>query len=125
MTPSPLTPEDLQRIRDLAFGWGKVIARRAFGEGGPGPAVSFTALEDVACAAAQALTEGTLAHLLGQLAEGLGQQQPCPDCGQACPLKPVPRRLVVRGGTLSFDEPAFHCSACRRDFFPLATGAGP
>jgi hypothetical protein len=125
MARSGLTPEDLQQVRDLAFGWGRIVARRAFGEGGPGAGLDFTALEELAGAAAQGLTEGTLTHLLGQLARGIGQQQPCPDCGAACPVKPQPRRLVVRGGSLTFDEPAFRCPACRRDFFPLAARVGP
>ena len=37
MTRTRLNPEDLQNIRELAAGWGKIVARRAFGLfiGGP------------------------------------------------------------------------------------------
>src|SRR5947209_5581210 len=36
MASSQLTPQDLQKIRELAAQWGKIVARRAFGDSGPG-----------------------------------------------------------------------------------------
>ena len=71
-----LSPKDLQDIRDFAAQWGKIIARQAFGEAGPGTAVDFQAMEDVARAAAAGVAEGTLAVLLQQQADTLGTQQP-------------------------------------------------
>src|SRR5262249_57845148 len=53
-----LTPEMLQEIRDLAAGWGKIVARRAFGDEGPGLDVDFDMLEQIARAAAAGPTEG-------------------------------------------------------------------
>ena len=35
LTPS-FTPEEVQDIRDVAARWGKIVARRAFGDAGPG-----------------------------------------------------------------------------------------
>src|SRR5262249_42455421 len=78
------TPQELQKIRALAAGWGKIIARQAFGDDGPGLDVDFAAMEQLATAAAQGLTEGTLSRLLEQHARRLGAQQPCPDCGRLC-----------------------------------------
>jgi len=78
------TPELLQEIRDLAQGWGKIVARRAFGEGGPGLDVDFDTMEQVARIAAAGLTEGALASALEQQARALGDTQPCPACAWSC-----------------------------------------
>ena len=42
----------LQEIRELASRWGKIVARHAFGEAGPGTEVDLDAMEQVATAAA-------------------------------------------------------------------------
>jgi len=120
-----LTPEVLQEIRDLAAGWGKIVARRAFGADGPGLDVDFDMMEQVARAAAAGLTEGTLSIALGQQAGALGEQQPCPSCGAPCPVRRRPRELATPGATVTHDEPACYCPACRRDFFPPAAPAAP
>jgi hypothetical protein len=125
MARAPFTPQDLQQIRDLAAQWGKIVARRAFGEQGPGTDVDLTAMEEVALAAAAGLTEGTLATLLERQALLLGEEQACPACGRLCPVRREPRPLDVRGGSLQLSEPICHCPDCRRDFFPPADRAGP
>jgi hypothetical protein len=119
-TPSP---QKLQEIRELAAGWGKIIARRLFGEPGPGTQIDFQAMEQIAAAAAAGLTEGTLATLLEQQAKTLSNEQPCPDCGQLCPVGYEDRPLAVKGGQLSLHEPVCHCPSCRRDFFPPTASA--
>jgi hypothetical protein len=121
-TPSA---EKLQEIQQLAAGWGKIIARRVFGEAGPGTDLDFMALEQIAAAAARGLTEGTLASLVEQQAQTLPAEQPCPDCGRLCPVGSEPRPLTVRGGQLTLHEPVCHCPDCRRDFFPPADPAPP
>ena len=125
MARPELPPELLQEIRDLAAGWGKIVARRAFGDSGPGLDTDFEAMEQLAQAAAAGLTEGALAVLLEQQAQTLGEQAPCPDCGTLCALHREPRTLHRPGGTLPQSEPVGHCPACRRDFFPPATPAAP
>lgn len=122
MTAPKLTPQELLNIHELAAQWGKIVARRAFGDSGPGLGVDFFALEQVAEAAARGLTEGTLAALLEQQAQTLPAEQPCPDCGHLSAVGYEPRALTGRGGTLQYREPVCHCPACRRDFFPPATG---
>jgi hypothetical protein len=125
MTSSPLSPEELQNIHDVAAQWGTIVARRAFGTAGPGLDVDLFALEEVATAAARGLTEGTLATLLEQQAQALPAQVACPACGQHCPHHVEPRTLTAGGGTLSYHEPVAHCPACRRDFFPSAARPAP
>jgi hypothetical protein len=114
------TPEELQELRDLAAGWGKIVARRAFGDDGPDLEVDLDLMEQVAQAAAAGLNEGTLQLLLERQAARLGQQQPCPGCGRTCPVGRETRPLAVMGGTIRQDEPVCHCPDCRRDFFPPA-----
>ena len=69
MARSNIPPQKLQEIREFAAQWGKIVARRAFGESGPGLEVDFQAMEEVAAAAAAGLTEGTFTTLLEQQAQ--------------------------------------------------------
>ena len=119
------SPQQLQEIRDFAAQWGKIIARRACGQLGPGLDLDLDAMEQLAQAAAAGLTEGTLQTLLEQQADALGEQQPCPDCGRLCDLRTHERPLHVRGARLRQTEPVGHCPDCRRDFFPPAAPAAP
>jgi hypothetical protein len=125
MAAAKLSPQELQQLRDLAAQWGKVVARRAFGDQGPGLQTDLLALEEVADAAARGLLEGTLAALLHRQAQALPAEQPCPDCGRPCPVSREPRPLTCRDGTLTYHEPVGHCPACRRDFFPSAARPAP
>ncbi len=119
-----LTPEDLDRISELAKSWGKVVVRRAFGEAGPGLDVDLDQMEQVAVAAAQGLTAGALEEATAQQGRLLGTEQPCPACGQLCGLRPEERPIQVRGGTTFMHrEPECYCPTCRRAFFPSASPA--
>ena len=125
MARRSFTPEELQELRHLASQWGKIVARRAYGDQGPGLDVDFATMEQIALAAATGLTEGTLQTLLEQQAHALGAQQPCPDCGRPCPLRRQERTLHVQGAQLQQSEPLCHCPDCRRDFFPPTAHAAP
>ena len=118
MARRPFTPHELNELRHLAAQWGKIVARRAFGDDGPGLDVDFDAMEQLAQAAAAGLTEGTLQTLLERQATALGDQQLCPDCGRSCAVRRQERPLHVRGAELQQSEPICHCPDCRRDFFP-------
>ena len=118
MARRPFTPDELLELRQLAARWGKIVARRAFGDDGPGLDIDFAAMEQIAHAAAQGLTEGTLQTLLDGHAAALGDEQPCPDCGTPCPVRRHERSLQAKGVELTQSEPVAHCPACRRDFFP-------
>ena len=120
-TPPTRTAE----LCDLAEDWGKVIARRAFGDAGPPDDVTFDTFEQIAVEAAQALTKGTIEQFLRQDTQRLGPVQSCPQCGRDCPVRTEPRDLIVRGATVHYDEPVCHCPACRRDFFPAALHVAP
>jgi hypothetical protein len=124
--PAPrFTAEELAQLRALAAEWGKIVSKRAFGDDGPGLDVDFRAMEQIAAAAAQGVTEGTLRLLLEQQAHKLPEDQPCPHCGVRCPTSPHTRVLTAQGAEVEQLERIAHCPACRRDFFPPADGAGP
>jgi hypothetical protein len=118
MSKQKVTEEDLQAISQLAYKWGKIVSRQAFGEQGPGLDVDLTTMENVAVAALRGLLAGTLEHASAQQASQLGTHQPCPDCGQDCLIQHQPRTVTTRGGTFEHNEPVCHCTRCRRDFFP-------
>ena len=123
--PTPrFTPEELRQLHDLARQWAKIVSKRAFGDDGPGLDVDFRTMEQIATAAAQGLTEGTLELLLQQQADKLADEQPCPDCGRRCPTKPHTRSLTARGAEVEQTERIAHCPDCRRDFFPPAGAFG-
>jgi DNA-binding GntR family transcriptional regulator len=113
-----ITPQELDELRQRAAQWGKIVARQAFGEDGPGLDVDFDAMEQIAQAAAAGLTAGTLETMLEQQSAALGQQQPCPECGRACAVRRHRRPVRARGADLEPNEPVCHCPDCRRDFFP-------
>jgi hypothetical protein len=119
------TPQELHELRQLAAQWGKIVARRAFGDDGPGLDVDFDAMEQIAQAAAAGLTEGTLHTLLDRQATALGDEQPCPACGRPCAVRRRERPLRARAAELRPDEPICHCPDCRRDFFPPAADLAP
>jgi|ERR1041384_2322428 hypothetical protein len=125
MTARTFTPEQLREIRQLAARWAKIVSQRAFGDQGPGLDVDFRTMEQIAQAAAQGVTEGTLQLLLQQQAEQLPDEQPCPDCGKLCRLKTSTRPLTVAGATIEQTERLAHCPDCRRDFFPPPHPTGP
>ena len=52
MARRTFTPEQLQEFQRFAAQWGKIIARRAFGDDGPGLDVDLDAMEQLAHAAA-------------------------------------------------------------------------
>lgn len=125
MATPQFTPEELQELHQLAAQWAKIISKRAFGDDGPGLEVDFRTMEQIASAAAQGLTEGTLQLLLEQQAQRLPEQQPCPNCGHLCPTQPHTRSLTARGALIEQVERVAYCPDCRRDFFPPADPSGP
>jgi hypothetical protein len=124
MATPRFTPEELQQLRTLAARWAKIVSQRAFGDDGPGLDVDFRTFEQIATAAAQGLTEGTLQLLLEQQAGKLPNEQPCPHCGRLCPTQPHTRPLTAQGAEVEQVERIAHCPDCRRDFFPPADTVG-
>jgi hypothetical protein len=120
MDTSASTPQHLQNLHDFAFEWGKIIARRAFGEQGPPLDSDASSLEAIAKAAADGLLAGTLSKLFDEHARAIGTHQRCPTCQTDCTVTFEKRQLQFAQATIEYDEPVCYCLACRRDFFPSA-----
>lgn len=110
--------DDPASLRKLAYGWGKIVTQRAYGEEGPGLDLDFDSIESLAVDIGQSVLQVTIEEVLRLQFQRLGDHQPCPECARAAPVTKAPRTLQVRGGTVHYDEPVCHCPACRRDFFP-------
>jgi hypothetical protein len=111
----------LKEIQEVADGWGRMIAREAF-PNGPGLDITLAEMEEYAVAASRALVKGAVEAMTATQGEQFGEEAPCPTCGRVCPLKRKSRSVAVRGGEATLKEPMGHCPACRRDFFPSASG---
>jgi hypothetical protein len=123
MSSKKLSERKMKEIEEIAAGWGKLLAREAFPDG-PGLDVTLAEMEEVAARAARAVVRGSVETMTGQQAEQFDEELPCPTCGRLCPVKRKSRPVIVRGGKITLDEPVGHCPACRRDFFPSASGVG-
>jgi hypothetical protein len=111
-----------QEIEELARGWGQLLAREAFPDG-VGLDVDLFTMEEIAVTAAKSLVRGAVETMAEDQVETLGGEHACPGCGRPCSLERRSRPIQVRGGPVKLVEPAAHCSTCRRDFFPSASGA--
>jgi hypothetical protein len=111
-------PEHPSELRDMAYGWGKIVSRRAYGDEGPGLDTDFDSIETMAVDIGQAVVRGAIEESLKTQLKLLGDCQPCSTCGRDSPVTTTTRTIQIRGGTITYDEPVCHCPTCRRDFFP-------
>jgi hypothetical protein len=86
--------------------------------------VRFTALEAAGHRLGRAVAQATTELLAFTRAERITGPQPCPTCGRLCALAHQRRALETVDGPIELCEPVCHCPACRRDFFPSASGIG-
>ncbi len=101
--------DDQSDLRDLAFGWGKIVSRRAYGEQGPALDADFDSIESLVVEndlsrRVQGTSEGNPRHQF----ESFGDHQACPQCeqasrcGEAAQGDSDPRRhRTLRGARLS------------------------
>jgi hypothetical protein len=117
------TSMDWSEAGTMAEGWGKIVARRVHEEVGADLDLDADDMEQVAKSAACAVAKGTIEERLERKASLLGSEQPCPTCRRLCPVQRTPRSIQFWGGEVQYREPQCHCPACRRDFFPSASGS--
>ena len=121
MSSGKLLERKFKEIEEIAAGWGKLLAKETF-PNGPGLDVTLADMEEVAARAARAIVRGAVETMTGEQAKQFAEELPCPICGRMCAVKRKSRPMTVRGGEATLDEPVAHCPACRRDFFPSASG---
>jgi hypothetical protein len=113
---------DRTGVAQMAEGWGRIVARRIHEDVGAELDLDADDIEQMAATAARAVARGTIEELLERKASLLGAEQPCPTCQRPCAVRRQPRTIDFWGGAVTYAEPACHCPACRRDFFPSAPG---
>jgi hypothetical protein len=113
---------DSTGVVGMAEGWGKIVARRVEEQVGPDLDLDADDIEQVAMTAACAVAKGTIEELLEKKAGVLAAEQACPNCGRLCQVQRERRSIHFWGAEVEYLEPNCHCPACRRDFFPSASG---
>ena len=121
MTPAERLERKRQQVEEAARAFGQLMARETFDEG-VGLDVDLFMIEELAAIAAKGVVSGIVETVTIDQAQALGEAHPCPGCGCLCRLAARARPVQVRGGSANISEPVGHCSACRRDFFPSASG---
>lgn len=86
--------------------------------------VPFREMEAAGHELGRAIAQMTTERLSLARAERLTEAQECPTCGKKYPLEHKERDLTTGDGPIRLREPVCHCSTCRRDFFPSASGSG-
>ena len=111
--------DDRSELRDTAYGWGKIVARRAYGDEGPGLDLDFDSIESLAVDMGQAVIRGTVEKILKTQFQRLGDHQPCP--GASKPALWPRRRGSSRfaAGRFSTTNPSAIARPVAGIFFPL------
>jgi hypothetical protein len=118
MARTKLDEQEWQTFLDLADRL-EIPVRRLLRED-----VRFSAMETAGHQLGRAVAQITTERLAFERAERLTGPQPCPKCQRMCSLIHEQRELETIDGPVELREPVCHCPACRRDFFPSASGAG-
>ncbi len=96
------------------------LSQEIYGGEGPPLDSDIDEIEDLAVLAARAAFDAVIARALALQNQQLPEQLPCPKCQRASPVAFQERTIQGRMGPATIQEPACHCSACDRDFFPSA-----
>ncbi len=109
-----------QQFEELA----KDVMARKFGPDGPPKDLTFREIEEIGYEIAQTAARTFEAETVKEHQKHFEGDQPCPGCGQMCgPSEPSERTLLTRLGPVELSEIKYRCDACRRSFFPSASGA--
>lgn len=102
----------------------ELVADEEYGPQGPPLETTFSEIEEIGHQVGQMAAGAFDSAAQRKHADHFQQQQPCPQCGAACPMDSTrPRELQTRDGHVTLDEPCCRCDACKRSFFPSAARA--
>jgi len=118
MTRSKISQQEWQTFFHVAKRLGIDLQSLQDGDG------RFHDLEAAGHAIGRAVAQAVTERLALARAERLSEPQPCPTCGRLCPTSHRDRPLETIDGPIELHESVCRCPACRRDFFPSASGAG-
>jgi hypothetical protein len=87
--------------------------------------LTFSDIERVAHAVGQRVAAAITADTLATAADAQADFAACPQCRHSTRVTRKKRVVRTLDGPVDYDEPAAHCVACRRDFFPAASATAP
>ena len=84
--------------------------------------LTFRDIEHTAHLIGQRVAAQLTAEALATYAEHAPDEAACPTCQLTCHVVRKKRPLLTPDGPVAYLEPAAHCDACRRAFFPATSG---
>ena len=116
-----LTAEARKKFEDCVA----ALAACGFGPEGPAVETTFVEIEDFGHEVGRMIARAVEERLATQHGEHFRGEAPCPVCHKRCEVQaePATRPYQTTDGEMPLHEPIGHCPACRRDFFPSASGA--
>lgn len=87
--------------------------------------LTFSDIERTAHAIGQRIAARITAEALAHAAEEQAEFAACPQCQNSTRVTRKKREIRTLDGPIEYLEPAAHCVACRRDFFPSASRTAP
>jgi hypothetical protein len=87
--------------------------------------LTFADIERTAHAVGQRLAAQITAEALANAAQEQAEFAACPKCQNSTRVTRKNREVRTLDGPIDYLEPAAHCVACRRDFFPSASATAP
>jgi hypothetical protein len=85
--------------------------------------MTFSDIERLSHQVGQQIAAALTADALASAAAEAPAHAPCPTCGGGSRVTQKRRTISTLDGPVDYNEPASHCVACRRDFFPSADDA--
>ena len=107
--PDP-DPRLLKVLRD--------ISQDVFGPDEDIKNLDFATIEKRSREVAQRVARHLAEEAAAKQAQDRHGPQPCPDCGRPSSGTIETRELLIQDGPIQLQESVYHCSQCRRDFFP-------
>ena len=118
MAFAKLTPDELDRMAREAL----AALRRSDAHPIPDPTgLTFSDIERAAHAVGQRVAAAITADALANAADAQAEFASCPQCRHSTRVTRKKRTVRTLDGPVDYCEPAAHCVACRRDFFPAAS----
>ena len=114
-----VSPQIQKKLAELA----ELVAAERYGEEGASKELTFREIEEAGYQLGQLAAEKFATTATKQQARHFAGSHPCPQCGKSCQARdPIERQLLTRLGAVHLPETEFRCDACRRSFFPSASG---
>lgn len=117
-----LTDDELGRIASEVL----AVLRRSDAHPIPvAKGLTFSDIERSAHAVGQRVAAAIAADALANAADEQAEFAACPKCRHSTRVTRKKREVRTLDGPIDYREPAAHCVACRRDFFPAASATAP